>query len=95
MSCLTKYKRTLRMKRKQGNTCVGKGHQGLDKKWKKIGREVVFLCQKVSWDDHRRKEGLETLRSLEVDGETLEERTLAQERKKRAVKRLEQECATW
>lgn len=74
------------MKTKGVNSRVGKGRQGLEKKWKKMGREVVFLCQKVSRDEHRRKEGLEALKSLGSEGETLEERTLAEEEKRERCK---------
>ena len=70
------------MKRKGSNTSVAKGRKDLEKKWKKMGREVVILCQKVSWDEHRRKEGLEALKSLEYEGETLEEKKLAEEEKR-------------
>ena len=76
------------MKRKHGNQFARKGNQSLDRKWKKIGREVVVLCQKATRDAYRMKAGLEVLKSMDADGETMEETLVVEVQKKESCEEI-------
>ena len=71
------------MKRKAEKRCKAETIEGLEKKWKKLGSDVLSLSKKLSWDEFRRKQGIIVLRNMEMEAETLEQELKAEGGKKR------------
>ena len=76
------------MKRKAEKRCKAETIEGLDKKWKKLGSDVLSLSKKLSWDEFWRKQGIIVLRNMEMEAEMLEQEMKAEGKKKKDAVRL-------